>query len=115
MTFDTHSSTLLPLERNHHACSPATDLLQLLPLSRPSLLRRYKMDQLANSTLAEPLDLVKLALGEYVSPSWLTLYARKGDADRFRRVFIKLRGERTVTGILHVSLSLSITQLEMTE
>ncbi|KAI9633574.1 Sm-like protein [Dioszegia hungarica] len=39
------------------------------------------MDQLANSTLAEPLDLVKLALGE--------------------RVFIKLRGERTVTGILH--------------
>jgi hypothetical protein len=43
-------------------------LASVLLLPRPSVLRLYKMDQLANSTLAEPLDLVKLALGEYVSP-----------------------------------------------
>ncbi|WVQ95556.1 hypothetical protein IAU59_002653 [Kwoniella sp. CBS 9459] len=39
------------------------------------------MDDAANSSISEPLDLVKLALGE--------------------RVFIKLRGDRTVTGVLH--------------
>ncbi|WVF67996.1 hypothetical protein IAT40_002758 [Kwoniella sp. CBS 6097] len=39
------------------------------------------MDDAANSNISEPLDLVKLALGE--------------------RVFIKLRGDRTVTGVLH--------------
>ncbi|WVQ85838.1 hypothetical protein IAT38_008006 [Cryptococcus sp. DSM 104549] len=39
------------------------------------------MDDAANSTISEPLDLVKLALGE--------------------RVLIKLRGDRIVTGVLH--------------
>ncbi|WVQ63184.1 uncharacterized protein L199_001335 [Kwoniella botswanensis] len=39
------------------------------------------MDDAANSGISEPLDLVKLSLGE--------------------RVFIKLRGDRTVTGLLH--------------
>ncbi|TYJ55650.1 hypothetical protein B9479_003682 [Cryptococcus floricola] len=39
------------------------------------------MDTVVSSTISEPLDLVKLALGE--------------------RVLIKLRGDRIVTGVLH--------------
>ncbi|KLT44886.1 Sm-like protein [Cutaneotrichosporon oleaginosum] len=39
------------------------------------------MDDAVNTTISEPLDVVKLSLGE--------------------RVFIKLRGDRTLTGTLH--------------
>ncbi|KAL7422702.1 hypothetical protein Q5752_001993 [Cryptotrichosporon argae] len=39
------------------------------------------MEQVASATLSEPLDLVKLALGE--------------------RVFVKMRGDRTLAGVLH--------------
>ncbi|BEI79617.1 hypothetical protein CcaverHIS002_0101460 [Cutaneotrichosporon cavernicola] len=39
------------------------------------------MDDAVNATINEPLDVVKLSLGE--------------------RVFIKLRGDRTLTGTLH--------------
>lgn len=43
--------------------------------------KHIKMDAVVDSQIQEPLDLVKLALGE--------------------RVLIKLRGDRIVTGILH--------------
>ncbi|WRT70608.1 uncharacterized protein IL334_007606 [Kwoniella shivajii] len=39
------------------------------------------MDEATSAGISEPLDLVKLSLGE--------------------RVFIKLRGDRTITGVLH--------------
>ncbi|WVR08616.1 hypothetical protein IAU60_005671 [Kwoniella sp. DSM 27419] len=55
------------------------------------------MDDAANSGITEPLDLVKLALGE--------------------RVFIKLRGDRTVSGVLHAydaHMNVVLSQVEET-
>ncbi|OCF58505.1 U6 snRNA-associated Sm-like protein LSm3 [Kwoniella mangroviensis CBS 10435] len=55
------------------------------------------MDDAANSGISEPLDLVKLSLGE--------------------RVFIKLRGDRTVTGLLHAydaHMNVVLSQVEET-
>ncbi|WWC65344.1 uncharacterized protein I303_107962 [Kwoniella dejecticola CBS 10117] len=55
------------------------------------------MDDAANSGISEPLDLVKLSLGE--------------------RVFIKLRGDRTVTGVLHAydaHMNVVLSQVEET-
>ncbi|WWC72468.1 uncharacterized protein I206_106430 [Kwoniella pini CBS 10737] len=55
------------------------------------------MDEAANSGISEPLDLVKLSLGE--------------------RVFIKLRGDRTITGILHAydaHMNVVLSQVEET-
>ncbi|RXK40662.1 U6 snRNA-associated Sm-like protein LSm3 [Tremella mesenterica] len=53
------------------------------------------MEQVAAGTISEPLDLVKLSLGE--------------------RVFIKLRGDRTLTGNLHAydaHMNLVLSQVE---
>ncbi|RSH85206.1 U4/U6-U5 snRNP complex subunit lsm3 [Saitozyma podzolica] len=53
------------------------------------------MDEAANAGISEPLDLVKLALGE--------------------RVFVKLRGDRTLTGVLHAydaHMNLVVSQVE---
>ncbi|ORY29656.1 putative Sm-like protein [Naematelia encephala] len=53
------------------------------------------MDHAAAAQISEPLDLVKLALGE--------------------RVFIKLRGDRTLTGTLHAydaHMNLVMSQVE---
>ncbi|WWD08367.1 hypothetical protein V865_006479 [Kwoniella europaea PYCC6329] len=55
------------------------------------------MDDAANTGISEPLDLVKLSLGE--------------------RVFIKLRGDRTVTGLLHAydaHMNVVLSQVEET-
>ncbi|GFZ48186.1 hypothetical protein JCM24511_05934 [Saitozyma sp. JCM 24511] len=53
------------------------------------------MDEAVNAGISEPLDLVKLALGE--------------------RVFVKLRGDRTLTGVLHAydaHMNLVVSQVE---
>ncbi|KAK1923011.1 Sm-like protein [Papiliotrema laurentii] len=53
------------------------------------------MDDIANASISEPLDLVKLALGE--------------------RVFVKLRGDRTLSGVLHAydaHMNLVLSQVE---
>nr|ODN90042.1 U6 snRNA-associated Sm-like protein LSm3 [Cryptococcus depauperatus CBS 7841]ODN96177.1 U6 snRNA-associated Sm-like protein LSm3 [Cryptococcus depauperatus CBS 7855] len=47
------------------------------------------MDAVVDATIQEPLNLVKLTLGEQLTFS--------------RRVLIKLRGDRVVTGVLHAS------------
>ncbi|ORX41093.1 hypothetical protein BD324DRAFT_647989 [Kockovaella imperatae] len=55
----------------------------------------FEMEEAANASISEPLDLVKLALGE--------------------RVFIKLRGDRTVSGVLHAydaHMNLVLSQVE---
>ncbi|WWD20633.1 hypothetical protein CI109_105109 [Kwoniella shandongensis] len=55
------------------------------------------MDDATNTGISEPLDLVKLSLGE--------------------RVFIKLRGDRTVTGVLHAydaHMNVVLSQVEET-
>lgn len=52
-----------------------------ISLDRDHPTNHIKMDAVVNSQIQEPLDLVKLALGE--------------------RVLIKLRGDRIVTGVLH--------------
>ncbi|KAL1409859.1 putative U6 snRNA-associated Sm-like protein LSm3 [Vanrija pseudolonga] len=53
------------------------------------------MDDAVNASISEPLDIVKLALGE--------------------KVFIKLRGDRTLTGTLHAydaHMNLVLSQVE---
>ncbi|WWC92177.1 uncharacterized protein L201_007131 [Kwoniella dendrophila CBS 6074] len=55
------------------------------------------MDDATSSGISEPLDLVKLSLGE--------------------RVFIKLRGDRTITGVLHAydaHMNVVLSQVEET-